>query len=791
MDCGRRSGKSLLSCEILVSHLLDEIPGCPRPLYICGAPVQHQANEIFWDLLLDLIPDEWIDGGKKGDNVRLSDPRTITLANNARITIAGLDKPHRIEGKYINGFVGSEWSDCFIAGTMVDTLNGPCPIEQVLPGDLVFNASGTGVVEAVTQRHKISVAKVCCEDGYSTVCSITHKFFTQRGWVEAQHLCKGDYLVSTTQAMRILRRADDRGSPEESMFQKVCQRSVSKKTRDTENLRSLQTTLSYNATILRKAVLRNILLSEVEDVTAGTLFQGSQRQSPSKDGRNKAETSCLRCRSDRNSQEGPRRQSSYAQSGSLQESQRNEETVGIELGRESLERWAGVHTPADDFGCSRSRLCEGTTVVSAGIQTLFDRHSSQAQETGDRGGRAEPYVSGQEGTGSEEGRVIEGAWVDSVEIYESGSPEFLALSSGKDTITLYDLTVSGHPSFSVDGLLVHNCKPGTFDRTIRPMLSDYHGWYILEGVPKRQGIGASWYRNLCERVTATEERRRQGLPPSDEDYPDCIRRTWPAWDIMDPAEVEEARRTMSPEDFEEQYGAKWTNIGGSVWTQFNREFNVRPCEHRNNLPIVCGQDFNNTPMSWTLSHKVGDFFETFDEMVVNNTNTAQMMNMLWSKWGHHKGGWQFYGDASGKKHTTNSPVSDYAIVANHEQFKMAGRTMHYPPANPNRRDRFAAANARLCTADGIRHAFIDPKCIKLIEDMQMRSYTPGTMLLPKNEGMLGHISDSWSYPIFKLWRIGFDVGKGSNRVYITDGPSLEYPKETHIKTPTELLAGLQ
>src|SRR5271166_4405281 len=111
MDCGRRSGKTLLSTEILVSRLLDVIPGCPRPKYVCAAPVQHQANEIFWELLLDLIPDEWIEGGKKGENVRLSDPRNINLANGARVMVAGLDKPHRIEGKYLNGFVGSEWSD--------------------------------------------------------------------------------------------------------------------------------------------------------------------------------------------------------------------------------------------------------------------------------------------------------------------------------------------------------------------------------------------------------------------------------------------------------------------------------------------------------------------------------------------------------------------------------------------------------------------------------------------------------------------------------------------------------
>ena len=46
MDCGRRSGKTLLACEIAVSRLLDVIPNCPLPRYCFGAPVQEQANEI-------------------------------------------------------------------------------------------------------------------------------------------------------------------------------------------------------------------------------------------------------------------------------------------------------------------------------------------------------------------------------------------------------------------------------------------------------------------------------------------------------------------------------------------------------------------------------------------------------------------------------------------------------------------------------------------------------------------------------------------------------------------------
>ncbi|MDP3940274.1 MAG: hypothetical protein Q8R92_19335, partial [Deltaproteobacteria bacterium] len=43
-----------------------------------------------------------------------------------------------------------------------------------------------------------------------------------------------------------------------------------------------------------------------------------------------------------------------------------------------------------------------------------------------------------------------------VEVLESRSPEFRALSGGQDTVSLYDLQVTRHPSYSVSGLLVHN-----------------------------------------------------------------------------------------------------------------------------------------------------------------------------------------------------------------------------------------------------------------------------------------------------------------------------------------------
>jgi len=296
-------------------------------------------------------------------------------------------------------------------------------------------------------------------------------------------------------------------------------------------------------------------------------------------------------------------------------------------------------------------------------------------------------------------------------------------------------------------------KDSVFDKVIRPMLADYHGWYILCGVPKRQGVGARWFRKVCDAASAGR-------------YPNCGRWNWPSWDIVDPAEIAEAKATMDPRDFEEQYGAKWVNAGGGVWHAFSREHNERPCQRRDNLPIVVGQDYNRTPMSWALSHRVGEIFETFDELILNNSTTERALEELWRRYGHHKGGWQFYGDASARSRSTKGEFSDYAIVWNHPKFKAAGRTLHYPAANPKHHDRFAAGNARLATADGQHRAFIDRRCEKLIEDLEMRAYKPGTMELPKNEGGRGHISDAWSYPIFRIWPIRFNVGNCRQSVIV-------------------------
>jgi hypothetical protein len=282
-------------------------------------------------------------------------------------------------------------------------------------------------------------------------------------------------------------------------------------------------------------------------------------------------------------------------------------------------------------------------------------------------------------------------------------------------------------------------KPGTFDRVIRPMLADYRGWAMLGGVPKRQGIGSYWYRTFCERISRGE-------------YPEAERYHWPAADILGAKEIQHARETLDPKDFREQYEACWESAGGGIFHAFDRQYNVRPCAYQADKPILVGCDFNVDPMCWTIGHRWQNRLEWFDELYARNTHTAAALKMLAGRYDGHEGGWQFYGDASCQSRHTSAAQSDYLLILNDERFKRMGRTVHFPKANPDVDDRFAACNAMFCNAAGDRRMFVDPRCVHLIEDIENRAYKEGTREVADGK-MQGHITDAMGYPTYWLFPI--------------------------------------
>lgn len=298
-------------------------------------------------------------------------------------------------------------------------------------------------------------------------------------------------------------------------------------------------------------------------------------------------------------------------------------------------------------------------------------------------------------------------------------------------------------------------KPGAFARSVVPALTHRNGWCWRIGVPKRQGVGALEFRKFCEK----------GLAGTD---PDTIAFTWPSADILTPDQLAYARANLDPKDYREQFEAQWETAGGGIFHAFDRQRNVRPCDYRANMPILVGSDFNVDPMAWVFAHRLGDRIDVFDELWMRDTNTPAALEALAARYHDHKGGWEFYGDASGDARKSSASQSDYKHILNHAAFKLMGRSLHYPRANPSVAGRFAATNALFCNAAGQRRLFVDPRCGHLIDDLEARYYKPRSKA-PADSGTLGHITDALGYIVHVLFPIRLELDYGPQRVIITGG----------------------
>ncbi len=293
-------------------------------------------------------------------------------------------------------------------------------------------------------------------------------------------------------------------------------------------------------------------------------------------------------------------------------------------------------------------------------------------------------------------------------------------------------------------------RPGVFARSVRPALADRAGWCWRIGVPKRTGQGAPEYREFCEACDAGQ-------------YPAGAAFSWPSRDILPAEEVQHAAETLDPRDFREQYEAAWETVAGQIFHAFSREFNVRPCAYDPKRALVVGMDFNVDPMAWVIGHAWPDRIEWLDELWLRNANTQAALDTLWARYSAHDGGWQFYGDAAGRARKTSASATDYLLIANDPRFTARGRTIHFPAANPRLADRFASCNAMFCNAAGHRRMFLSPGCRRLVRDLEIRGYKPGTRD-PADSGDVGHITDAMGYVVWQLFPLRLDQPAGESRI---------------------------
>jgi hypothetical protein len=90
---------------------------------------------------------------------------------------------------------GAEGRHCFPAGTMIATADGDMPIEAVRIGTVVRTLYGDRRVTRLYEREANEPLVSVSAAGREVQCTANHPFLTQRGWIAAEDLRRGDNAV--------------------------------------------------------------------------------------------------------------------------------------------------------------------------------------------------------------------------------------------------------------------------------------------------------------------------------------------------------------------------------------------------------------------------------------------------------------------------------------------------------------------------------------------------------------------------------------------------------------------
>jgi len=310
---------------------------------------------------------------------------------------------------------------CFPSGTLVDTASGPRLIETIRRGDAVLCASGIGRVTQTIKRTARSLVRISTKDGRSICCTPEHPFFTQFRWKKACELNEGCFMLSPYETMRILRQPTDLS---EEVLQSVLQCEMDAQPAG-HSSSPIEEAVYCEAQVFE--ISPGLYESNCRSVSGIPMVIGCQAS---------AFQNYARAR---NQTHRARRQWAWT-------NEPREKAIGI------APRW-----PLELR--NQNRQMERQWVP----RDLQSGHRAAGIETCNRGGWIHSQQSWPSSQGFEEGRIPIGAWVESVTILESQDFERYGGRDGR--VEVYNLEVEGHPSYSVNGLLAHNCgvpcKKGT------------------------------------------------------------------------------------------------------------------------------------------------------------------------------------------------------------------------------------------------------------------------------------------------------------------------------------------
>lgn len=327
----------------------------------------------------------------------------------------------------VSRFKGVALDECFAPGTMVkcfkDGIAYYKDIRHIRAHEQIINASGIDTVQEC-HRRKINRAYKITFNGQTIIASENHPWLTLRGWMPSRLVRETDWLLETTEAMRLVR----------------------------------QNVFNPNSASGEKQILREILLSEMADETTGHCSQSAQQ----------ANTCENREEGVKMASDNEGRASEYqticghqtdVDSLDAQKGEPDIESDGPRTFRSWWKREGFDETRIATLGGITSwmgqRVCCVIGKTESELSNLLQIGLGESEiENQHRSGRI--LASFQE-TSRQEARQNAGfIRVESVQVLERGHPDLEQFTNAEGDIYFHDIGLSRHPSFTVNECLVHN-----------------------------------------------------------------------------------------------------------------------------------------------------------------------------------------------------------------------------------------------------------------------------------------------------------------------------------------------
>jgi len=242
-----------------------------------------------------------------------------------------------------------------------------------------------------------------------------------------------------------------------------------------------------------------------------------------------------------------------------------------------------------------------------------------------------------------------------------------------------------------------------YDRSLRPALSTRGrapGWAILMGKP----AGRNHFFEGWSKAKENPSRLRDAFH-------------WTSAEIVHPREIEEARRTLDPRSFQQEYEASFLTQAGRVFYQWDESVHLRETRYDPNLPLVFCFDFNVSPGAAVVCQE--QFYTATngkqtqatvvlrEYYVADDNNAPAMCRALASYYPQHKQSVFVYGDAGGYQRRTSAQSTDWDIVTTELKKSFGDVRIRVPHRAPSVIDSVNAVNARLLSSDGTVRLFVD------------------------------------------------------------------------------------